>query len=81
MKKFKIFNQYNVGILVLNNDFEVVFLNNEFKRAFGKTIDIKRFMHCFSFDICMLDTENLEAVSPIFQAVNSKENFNYITLL
>ena len=78
MQKFSIFNQYNVGVLVLDSDFKVVFSNNTFKRTFGETIDIKRFMHSFNFDICMLDTQNLEAVSPIFQAVNSKENYTAI---
>lgn len=78
MQKFSFFNQYNVGVLVLDSDFKVVFLNNTFKRVFGENIDIKRFMHSFNFDICMLDTQNLEAVSPIFQAVNSGENFTAV---
>lgn len=75
MEKFCIFNKYNVGVLILNSDFEIIFANNVFKRIFGENIDIKRFMHCFNFDICLLDTQNLEAFSPIFQAVNSSENF------
>ena len=75
MQKFGIFNQYREAILVLNDKFEVLFTNNVFKRVFGKTIDIKRFAHKFNFDICLLDTENIEFVSPIFQAVCSKQNF------
>lgn len=75
MRKFNIFNQYRDAILVLNDRFEVLFTNNVFKRTFGKTIDIRRFAHSFNFDICLLDTENIEMVSPIFQAVCAKENF------
>ena len=75
MQKFGIFNQYREAILVLNDKYEVLFVNNVFKRVFGKTIDIKRFAHKFNFDICLLDTENIEFVSPIFQAVCSKQNF------
>ena len=75
MQKFKIFNRYNIGVLVLNNDFKIIFQNDFFKQNFGEIVDIKRFMHSFNFDICMLETENIEAVSPVFQAVNSKENF------
>ncbi len=75
MRKFSIFNQYRDAILVLNDRFEVLFCNNVFKRIFGKTIDIRRFAHSFNFDICLLDTENIEMVSPIFQAVLAKENF------
>ena len=75
MQKFSIFNQYRDAILVLNNSFEILFTNNVFKRTFGKTIDIRRFAHSFNFDICLLDTENIEMISPIFQAVNAPENF------
>jgi len=75
MQKFGIFNQYRDAVLVLNDKFDVLFTNNVFKRIFSKTIDIKRFAHKFNFDICLLDTENLEFTSPIFQAVCSKENF------
>lgn len=75
MQKFSIFNQYRDAILVLNDRFEVLFTNNVFKRIFGKTIDIKQFAHSFNFDICLLDTENIELISPIFQAVHAKENF------
>ncbi len=78
MRKFNIFNQYRDAILVLNDRFEVLFTNNVFKRTFGKTIDIRRFAHSFNFDICLLDTENIEMVSPIFQAVCAKENFTTI---
>ena len=75
MQKFGIFNQYRDAIIVLNDKYEILFTNNVFKRVFGKTIDIKRFAHKFNFDICLLDTENLEYTSPIFQAVCSKQNF------
>ncbi len=75
MRKFSIFNQYRNAILVLNDKFEILFTNNVFNRTFGKTIDIRRFAHRFNFDICLLDTENIELVSPIFQAVCAKENF------
>lgn len=75
MQKFSIFNQYRDAILVLNDRFEILFTNNVFKRTFGKTIDIRRFAHSFNFDICLLDTENIEMISPIFQAVNAHENF------
>ncbi|MCM1010065.1 MAG: ATP-binding protein [Fusobacterium sp.] len=75
MQKFSIFNQYRDCVLVLNDRFEILFTNNVFRRTFGKTIDIRRFAHSFNFDICLLDTENIEMVSPIFQAVCAKENF------
>ncbi len=75
MQKFSIFNQYKDAVLVLNDKLEVLFSNNSFKRTFGKTIDMRRFAHRFNFDICLLDTENIELVSPIFQAACAKENF------
>ncbi len=75
MQKFSFFNQYRDAVLVLDDKFKVLFFNNQFKRVFGETIDIKRFAHRFNFDICLLDTENIEFVSPIFQAVCAQENY------
>lgn len=79
MQKFSIFNQYRDAILVLNDRFEILFTNNVFKRTFGETIDIRRFAHSFNFDICLLDTENIEMISPIFQAACASENFTTST--
>lgn len=76
MKKFDFFNQYRDPVLILDNDFKSVYQNNDFKRRFKDFSDVKKFSHNMNFDICPLDTGNLENYSPIYLAVTSRENFS-----
>ena len=75
MKKFDFFNQYRDPVIVIKDYDEVVFKNNSFCRIFNQFTDIKRFAHKINFDMCPLDSENVDLYSPIFQAITSEENF------
>ena len=75
MKKFDFFNQYRDPVIVVRNYEEVVFKNNMFCRIFNQFGDIRKFAHQMSFDMCPVDSENVDLYSPIFQAIVSKENF------
>lgn len=75
MKKFDIFNQFRDAVIIINNKNEVVYQNYTFKRWFDGFSDLKKFSHKSNFDICPLNSENLENYSPIYHALNSKENF------
>ena len=75
MKKFSFLNQFSEAAIVVNNMPEVVYTNNAFKSKFKNFQNLKRFSHNMNFDICPLNSENLEVYSPIYHAVNSKENF------
>ena len=75
MKKFDFFNQYRDPVIVIKDYDEVVFKNNSFCRIFNQFTDIKRFAHKINFDMCPLDSENIDLYSPIFQAITSEENF------
>ncbi len=80
MKKFDFFNQYRDAVIILDREFKVVYRNNAFKRWFDTFSDIRKFSHKMNFDICPLDSENIDIYSPIYQAVISKENFSaYVT--
>lgn len=80
MKKFDFLNQFPDAVIVSNNLGEVVFKNNTFNRWFKNFSDIKRFSHNMNFDICPLNSENIEIYSPIYHALTSKENFfAYVT--
>ena len=74
MKKFDFFRQFRDGVLVINKKNEPVYKNHTFKRWF-ENIDIKKLSHNSSFDICPLNSENIEIYSPIYHAVTSKEDF------
>ncbi len=75
MKKFDFFNQYRDPVIVIRDYEEVVFKNNTFCRVFQQFGDIRKFAHKMTFDMCPMDSENVDMCSPIFQAIVSKQNF------
>ncbi|MCM1339973.1 MAG: ATP-binding protein [Muribaculaceae bacterium] len=75
MKKFDFFNQYRDPVIVVKGYEEVVFKNNTFCHVFKHFEGLRKFAHQMDFDMCPMDSENIDLFSPIFQAVESKENF------
>ena len=75
MKKFDIFNQFRDAVVIVNKSGDVVYQNYAFKRWFSDFTDLKKFSHNTNFNICPLNSENIENYSPIWHALNSKENF------
>ena len=75
MKKFDIFRQFRDAVIILNIKREVVYRNHTFKRWFKDFTNIKKLSHHSSFDICPLNSENIEIYSPVYHALISRENF------
>ena len=75
MERFELFNKFNNPVLVVNNDLEVVFKNNVFKRCFRDFKTLKSFIYKVNYNICPLNSDDTEIHSPIIQAINSKESF------
>ena len=75
MKKFDFFNQYRDPVIVVKGYEQVVFKNNTFCHVFKHFEDLRKFAHRMNFDMCPMDSENVDLFSPVFQAVVSKENF------
>lgn len=75
MRKFDIFNQFRDAVIIVNKKRDVVYKNYTFKRWFKSFSDLKKFSHNTNFNICPLNSENLENYSPIWHALSSKENF------
>lgn len=75
MKKFDIFNQFRDAVVIANKMGDAVYQNYTFKRWFKNFTDLKKFSHNTNFNICPLNSENLENYSPIFHALSSKEDF------
>lgn len=75
MKKFDFFRQFRDAVLIVNKKREVVYRNHTFKRWFNDFSNLKKLSHNSSFDICPLDSENIEIYSPIYHALLSKEDF------
>lgn len=75
MDKFEFFSKFNDAVLIINDKNEILYKNNSFKREFEDFVDLNKFSHQLSFDICALDGGNMEMYSPIYQAVASIQNF------
>lgn len=75
MKKFDFFNQYRDPVIVIKDYEQVVYKNNMFNLVFKNFENIYRFAHKMNFDMCPIDSENIDLYSPIFQAIISQENF------
>lgn len=75
MDKFEFFSKFNDAVLIINDKNEVLYKNNAFRREFKDIVDLNKFSHHLSFDICALDGGNMEMYSPIYQAVASVQNF------
>ena len=75
MRKFDFFRQFRDAVLILNKKQEVVYRNHTFKRWFKDFTNLKKLSHNTGFDICPLNSENIEIYSPVYHAIISKENF------
>lgn len=75
MKKFEIFNQFRDAVIIVDKNGNMVYRNYTFKRWFKDFTNLKKFSHNTNFNICPLNSENLENYSPIWHAITSKENF------
>jgi len=67
----------NEGLIVLNDQNDLVYINTCAQKLLGlKTADnISSIEHCFSFDVCILNEDDIVLHNPILEAVNAKEKF------
>jgi signal transduction histidine kinase len=75
MKKFEIFNKFNNPVIVFNEKKEVIFKNKLFCKIFPNFNSFDTFSHQMNFNICNLNSENIEMYSPIYQAFYSPQDF------
>ena len=75
MRKFDFFNQFTDPVIIVRDYEDVVFKNNTFRRVFSGFKNIRRFAHGMNFEMSLIDSENIDLTSPLFQAITSKENF------
>lgn len=75
MNKYEFFSKFNDPVIIINDKKEAVYQNSAFKRVFADFVNLRKFSHQLSFDICALDGGDVEVYSPIYQALSSPENF------
>ena len=76
MGKFDFFNKFNSAVLVIDEKQNIVFTNNVFKRVFPDFYNLKKFSHKLNYSVCALISNDVEVHSPIFQAINSPQDFS-----
>jgi len=74
MEKFCFFNKFKDAVIIANQQKEVVFANNAFKRIFDDYTDFKRFARKLNFDFIPLEAENALDFLPINQLFTTFEN-------
>ena len=80
MGKFDLFNKFSSAVLITNNNLEVIFTNNVFKRIFSDFENIKKFSHKLNYNVCALVSNDVSVHSPIIQAIKSIQDFSaYVT--
>ena len=75
MNKFEFLNLIDEAIIVLNNKNEIIFRNNTLKRKFGNFESISKISNYFNFEICALNSDNIQNTTPINLLLESNENF------
>lgn len=76
MKKFAFFNKFKDAVIITNQQKEVLFINNSFKRVFNDYTDFKRFSHKLSFEFIPLEAEDASAFLPVNQLFTTAEDFS-----
>ncbi len=80
MGKFDLFNKFNSAVIIINDNKDVVFRNNVFRRIFPDFKTLEKFSHKLNYNVCALVSNDVTVHSPISQALASKEDFSaYIT--
>lgn len=72
---FSLYNNFFTPVLILDSSSKIVFKNIQFSKVFGNIKNLEKFSKYFSFDICVLDSEDILRSNPINYAIDSKENF------
>lgn len=78
MQKFEIFNKFNMPVLIVNKNKDVVFKNKIFIKTFLNFNSLDTFSHQMDFEtdkVCPLNSENRDMFWPVYQALYSPQDF------
>ena len=78
MKNLSIFDNFTNAVCVFSKDNEIVFKNKTFLSLFQDIKSIERFKKQFNFDICILNSDNFQDMTPLNILLNSKEPFHTV---
>ena len=76
MGKFDLFNKFSSAVIVIDENLNVVYKNNVFKRVFNDFVDMKKFSHKLNYEVCALISNDVDVHSPVLQAIASPQDFS-----
>lgn len=74
-RNYTVYNNFTDSVLIIDTEDKILFKNAQFIKSFGNIKSLAKFANNFSFDICILDSDNLFNANPVSFAISSKENF------
>lgn len=75
MENFKILNNIEDAIFLLDSNNQFVFQNVASRKLFGKLQNFEKLKKYFNFDVCVLNPDDISKNTPIDVMMNSPENF------
>ena len=76
MGKFDLLNKFSSAVAVVDENNNVVYRNNVFKRVFSDFENLEKFSHKLNYSVCALVSNDVEVHSPILQAIRSLQDFS-----
>ncbi len=75
MENFKLLNNVEDPIVIVDKKNQLVFQNIASNKQFGSFANLNRIKKYFNFDICILNPEDFSNITPLDLALSSNENF------
>ena len=75
LNNFEFLNNFSDAAIAVDSTGRVLFKNYRFLKIFGNIKNLEKFSNYFNFDICLLDTDNIQNSNPISFALSANEDF------
>lgn len=75
MENFRILNNIEDAIFLLDSSNQLIFQNVASRKIFGRLQNFERIKKYFNFDVCVLNPDDISKITPIDVMMDSPENF------
>jgi len=75
MENFRILNNIEDAIFLLDSNNQLIFQNVASRKFFGRMQNFEKIKKYFNFDVCVLNPEDISKITPIDVMMESPENF------
>ncbi len=75
MENFRILNNIEDAIFLLDSSNQLIFQNVASRKIFGRLQNFEKIKKYFNFDVCVLNPDDISKITPIDVMMDSPENF------